>query len=88
MQIPQHRDKLGHRVFMIRLSERQVSFRIGVVPEEMRNLFENQNHANRRQKSLDDAAGKKRGKEPGSGESQSDLDLSPRSQSSSHLPHR
>ena len=70
----EQRQDLGERVLFVRLSERHVTFGIGIVTEHVGDLFENQDHADRRQQSLDHTGGKKGGQFTGPRKTHPDLE--------------
>jgi hypothetical protein len=59
---------------VVRLLEGQIPFRVGVVAEEVGDLFQNQDHPDGGQEALDDTGWEERSEEPGPDESQADLD--------------
>jgi hypothetical protein len=63
-------DKFGERVLVIRLLEGHVLLGVAVVAEDVGDLFQNQDHADRGQQALDYAGRDKDGDEPGLSESQ------------------
>ena len=74
VDVPDRSGQFGERVLVVRLLEGQIPFRVGVVAEEVGDLFQNQDHPDGGQEALDDAGWEERSEEPGPGESQADLD--------------
>ena len=66
--------EFGERVLVVRLLERHIPFRVGVVAQDVGDLLQNQDHADGGQQALDHAGREEGGDEPGPGEPQADLD--------------
>ena len=74
LDIPEQPAEFGERVRVVRLQERHVSFRVGVVAQDVRDLFQDQDHADRGHQALDHA-GREEGREgAGPRQAQGDLD--------------
>ena len=73
VNVPEHVTEFGERVGVVRLLKGHVPFRVGVVPQQVRNLLQDQDHADRGQQSLDHAGREEGRNKPGPGDPQSDL---------------
>ncbi len=74
MDVAERSEQFGERVLVVRLLERHVPFRVGVVAEDVGDLLQDQDHADGGQQALDHAGREEGGDEPGPSESQADLD--------------
>ena len=74
LDVAEQSAEFGERVLVVRLLERHVPFRVGVVAQDVGNLLQDQDHADRGQQALDHAGREEGREEPGPGDAQRDLD--------------
>jgi hypothetical protein len=70
----QRREQLGEGVLVVELTEAHFALGVGVVPEEVRDLFEHQDESDRREQPLDHAGREERADGPTPSEAEPDLE--------------